>query len=208
MVSEGGGMFVDAGETFALGAPDRRLFVEFDMKACLDEEASKEAGRPIFRDKEYVRIIIPGDRLANVHKEVTPAIRAQYADQYQAWKTGGDQHATTGTPLSVWAWPGITRSTVEELKYFRCYTVEQLAGLQDGVLSRLGPGYLKLREEARAWLKSAETSAPLSKLQGENDELKARLASAEAMLKEQGATLARLDARRGKAKSDGAEAAA
>lgn len=186
-----GGMFVDAGETFALGAPDRRLFVEFDLKACLDEAASEKEGRPIFHDKEYVRIIIPGDRLSNVHKEVTPLIREQYREQYQAWKTGGDQHATTGTPLSVWAWPGCTKSTVEELKFFKCYTVEQLAGLQDGALSRMGPGYLKLREGAKEWLAAAKSGAPLAKMQGENEALRARLTALEDMVKKQEAALAK-----------------
>lgn len=184
-----GGMFVDAGETFNLAPPDRRLFVEFDLKPCLDEAASEKAGRPIFTDKEYVRIIIPGDRLATIHKEVSDAIRLQYREQYQAWKTGGDQHASTGTPLSVWAWPGCTKSVVEELKFFKCYTVEQLAGLRDDVLSRMGPGYLKLREGAKEWLAAAKSGAPLAKMQGEAEELRSRIAALEDLVKKQDAAL-------------------
>lgn len=183
---------VEGTEYFTLGAPDRRLFVEFDIKAVCNEEKSKEAGRPIFEDQEYIRIIIPGDKTTAIHKAVTPEIRAIYAQQYQEWKTGGDQHATTGTPLAIWPWPGVTKSTVEELKHFKCYTVEQLAGLTDTVLARLGPGIIKLRADAREWLESAASAAPLSKMLGENETLRARVEAQEAQIKKMDAAIQRL----------------
>jgi hypothetical protein len=173
---------VDATEVFSLGAPDRRLFVEFTMHARKNDAKSTEAGRPIYEDVEYIEISIPGDKTLRVHKEVTPAIREQYGDQYRSWKTGGDQMAQTGTPLGIWAWPGITRSTVEELKFFKCYTVEQLAGLSDSNLSHLGPGYKKLRDEAADWLKAASATAPFTKMQAENEDMRARLIALEAAL--------------------------
>lgn len=185
---------VEGSEYFTFGAPDRRLFVEFDIKAVCNEEKSKEAGRPIYEDQEYVRIIIPGDKTTAIHKAVTPELRHMYADQYREWKTGGDQHATTGTPLAIWPWPGMTKSTVEELKHFKCYTVEQLAGLTDTVMARMGPGLVKLRSDAQEWLKSAAAAAPLAKVLGENDDLRARVAAQEQQLEKMNAALARLEA--------------
>lgn len=122
------------------------------------------AGRPIYDDKEFVEIIIPGDKTQAVHREVTDKDRREYAAQYNAWKSGQDQTAASGTMLEKW--PGVTKSQVEELKHFKIRTVEQLAELSDGNASRMGP-ILSLRQKAKDFLEQAKGNAPLEKMRNE-----------------------------------------
>ncbi len=168
---------VDGSEQFRLGAPDARLYVEFHLHPVENEDETAKQGRPIFEDREYIRVQAPGDRLLVSDKALTPALKAMYAQQYQAWKSGEDADAAAGTPLSMW--PGVTRAQVEELKFVRARTVEQLAGMTDGALATMGPGYMKVRQAARDFVEQSAGRAPLTALRAENDDLKARLAALE-----------------------------
>jgi hypothetical protein len=65
-------------------------------------------------------------------------------------------------------------------------TVEQLAGVSDGNLQKLGPGALDERKRAQEYLESTKSRAPLLRLQNENKEQASRIAALENALKEQG----------------------
>ena len=119
-----------------------RVFVQFNVQPLQDEKASKEAGRPVFKDTEFIRIVVPGDKQNIVHRPVNPDDPEKYRDAYQAFKRGVSD-AVSGTPLAEW--PLVTRSQVEELGYFGVRSVEQLANVSDGNLKNMGP-YIALRQ--------------------------------------------------------------
>lgn len=165
------------------------------------EEVVEGAGRPIFDDVEYIEIVIPGDRNNIINRAVTQQDKRQWAQQYQAWKAG-DQEQLSGTPLDKW--PGIHRAQVEELKYFRVRTVEQLAEMGDGVIGNIGP-ILGLRQRARDFLAAAKGAAPLESLraqmvarENENEVLRRQAAEAVQRMDEMSQKLEQLSRAKGK----------
>jgi len=132
----------------------------FFMESVEDKAATAEAGRPIFKDVEMVRIQIPGDIKSEPVQKVTDLHRHRWPDHYQAF-TGAQEAAPIGTPLEQWGrLPG---SRIEELKFFKIRTVEDLAGVPDGLLQNLGMGARELRAEAQAFLEVQQDGAAAQK---------------------------------------------
>jgi hypothetical protein len=162
---------------------DSRLAVQFYKKSMKQEDASNEAGRPIFKEFDFVRIMIPGDNLTEIdtyaqesHKQRFPRQWAHYQNQ-----TAGHEDVV-GTPLDQW--PQITRSQAEELRGLKFYTVEAIADCSDQQLQRIGmvagmsPHNFRLK--AKAFLNLANDSAEVAQreaelqaLRQENDKIKA-----------------------------------
>src|SRR5579871_4014755 len=129
---------------------------------------SKAAGRPIYEDREFVEILIPGDRRSMAVEPVTDEHKARWPDAYAAFRAGREA-PLEGTPLADWPNSALTRSRVEELAYFNIRTVEHLAALNDAQLQALGMGARELREAARAFLEVASKgTGPLERLVVQN----------------------------------------
>lgn len=143
---------------------DAALLVKFFVKPVMDEEASKEAGRPIYRDVEYVDIRAPGSR-DNVCRPASPHDKERFDRHYAAFKnrTQGDDRLD-GTPLAEW--PLINRSRVEELAFFNVKTVEQLVAMSDANAQNF-MGLNTLRAEAKRWLEAATKAKEAMALQEE-----------------------------------------
>lgn len=171
---------------------DKRLLVKFFMGALLHPQKSKEKGRPIYEDVEYIRIISPGDRNNVIEQPVTDMDRQRFAERYERWKKNMEE-PTEGLPLSQW--PGINKALIEELAYFHVKTVEQLANLSDGNCQNIS-GATKYREKAKDFLALAKSTEPLEIAKMENDDLKAQLATAQRQLKEMGDRLEKLEKRK------------
>lgn len=134
----------------------------FFTEAVRMDFKSKQAGRDIFEDREFVRILIPGDRRSAPVEPVNDAHIQRWPREYEAFKAG-KAAPVEGTPLSDW--PQISRSRVEELAFFHIRTVEQLAAVHDVQLQQLGMGARELRERAKLFLEVArEGTAPLSRI--------------------------------------------
>jgi hypothetical protein len=106
--------------------------------------------RPIFRDVVHVRILVPGDKLSIVDRIASPDDKARFAAQFAKFEAGGTQEVV-GTRLEVVPW--MTRSKVEEYKFFNIVTVEQLAGASDQVGQKF-PGFHQDREKAKQFLEA------------------------------------------------------
>lgn len=143
--------------------PAKGLHIEFYSRPCKDEEASIAAGRPIFKDTEYVTVSPVGDRSNVIDRPVVPRDRRRFTRHYEAFLRKGKQ-VIEGTPLEQW--PIITRSQVEEFKFFKVHTVEQLAEVSDVNLTNFLGGQ-GLKQKAIAYLEAAKGNAPLEKMQAE-----------------------------------------
>ena len=154
---------------------DARLAVQFYKKSMKQEDASNEAGRPIFKEFDFVRIMIPGDNLTEIdtyaqesHKQRFPRQWAHYQNQV----TGHED--VIGTPLDQW--PQVTRSQAEELRGLKFYTVEAIADCSDQQLQRIGmvagmsPHNFRLK--AKAFLNLATDSAEVAQREAELQALK------------------------------------
>lgn len=163
----------------------------FHLKSVEITSESEKAGRPVFRDIEYVEIHIPGDRKSTVDRKVRDEDKRRWPQHYAAWKAN-QELPSDGMPLEKWTL--ISPSEIDNFKYGHVRTVEQLAGLSDTQLQTFGPGSRKLRETAKAWLKQAGDNAGLSKMAAENDRLRDDLASTRNQLDSVLKRLAKLEA--------------
>ena len=149
---------------------DSRLAVQFYKRSMKQDMASEEAGRPIFKEFDFVRIMIPGDNLTEIdtyaqesHKQRFPRQWAHYQNQ-----VAGHQDIV-GTPLDQW--PQVTRSQAEELRGLKFYTVEAIADCSDQQLQRIGmvagmsPHNFRLK--AKAFLNLANDSAEVAQRESE-----------------------------------------
>lgn len=153
-------------------AMDSKLYVEFYRKPVLQPGKSREAGRAVYEEVDYVRIHVPGDKASVIERPVSEHDAQRFADRYAKWKAG-QAEAVTGTPLS--ALPGMTPSKVEEYKFFKLVTVEQLAEANDN----LGGKFMSFQQDkqrAKAFLEVAKNNAPIEKM---NEELAKRDAELE-----------------------------
>ena len=144
---------------------DSRLAVQFYKKSLKQDLDSSEAGRPIFKEFDFVRIMIPGDNLTEIdtyaqdsHKQSFPRQWAHYQNQV------ANHEDIIGTPLEQW--PQITRSQAEELRGLKFHTVEAIADCSDQQLQRIGmvagmsPHNFRLK--AKAFLNLANDSAQVA----------------------------------------------
>lgn len=155
-------------------AMDSRLYVQFYLRPVLLTTQSEEEGRPIFKDIEHVRIMVPGDKLSIVDRIASPDDKQRFADHYKKFKAG-DGEAVVGTRLEVVPW--ITRSKVEEYKFFGIITVEQLADASDQVGQKF-PGFQADKQKAQKWLEATTgTNARVAELEKKLAEMEAKLTS-------------------------------
>jgi hypothetical protein len=153
---------------------DEKLFVQFFRKPVMQPGESNLAGRAIYKEMDYIRIIVPGDKLSIVEKPVDNISERRFADKYAKWKAGAG-NVVEGTPIS--SLPKMTPAKVEEYKFFNIHTVEQLASANDN----LGQKFFGFQEDKRgaiAFLEIAKGNAPIEKM---NEELKERDAKIEEM---------------------------
>ena len=141
-----------------------------------DEAASIAEGRPIFKDTEYVKIIVPGSSTSIVQKPVRDDDRRRFAAAYAKFKQG-DPEQLIGTPLTEIPW--LTRSQVEELAYLKVRTLENLADLNDSVCTNT-PGMFDIKKKAQAWHKKAEEAKPFTAMSAEIEALRAEIAALKA----------------------------
>jgi hypothetical protein len=129
---------------------DSKLYVQFYLRPILMATESDIQGRPIFKDVVHVRILVPGDKLSIVDRIASPDDKSRFATQYAKFEAGGAQEVV-GTRLEVVPW--MTRSKVEEYKFFNILTVEQLAGASDQVGQKF-PGFHQDRERSKQFLEA------------------------------------------------------
>lgn len=154
----------------------------FFKEAVQNKAASEAEGRPVFMEREMVRILVPGDRLTESVQIVTEQHRHRWPREYAAFKQ--DQEAPlNGTPISQL--PGMTASQVEELRFSKVLSVEDLANLPDDLLSKVAPMNGKeLRAKAQRWMDAAAGAAPMEKLAAENEQLKGTMDEMKAQMAE------------------------
>ena len=154
---------------------DSRLAVQFYKKSVKQEDASNEAGRPIFKEFDFVRIMIPGDNLTEIDTYAQESHKQRFPRQWAHYQNQVANHQDiVGTPLDQW--PQVTRSQAEELRGLKFHTVESIAECSDQQLQRIGmvagmsPHNFRLK--AKAYLNLANDSAEVAQREAEMQALK------------------------------------
>ena len=173
---------------------DQRLFVEFVSRSVQDEVQSRDMGRPIFVQVDYVRIRQPGER----DEILRPAHRGdqqRFARRWQAYQEGR-QELPAGTPLAI-LFPN-NPEIVENLKYDKIFVVETLAGLNDTQIGNIGLGGRQFVDKAKAFLAAASNGKGLQELFAEVDQLAAGLKAKDERIKALEIALEASNKKRGK----------
>lgn len=145
-------------------AADARLFVKFYKKAVQNKSKSDEAGRPIFEERIYIKIFIPGDKNTCIDTEMNAEYERRFGERYKRWLKEQETGQIEGTPLEAVTW--LTVSQVAEFKALNVHTVEQLAEMADGYGHNF-MGIQEIKRRAKAFLEASKGEAANTKLTAE-----------------------------------------
>lgn len=185
------GFDMTAGAFTKANEADKKLLVQFGMYPHEDTMASEKEGRPIFTDKLYIMIMVPGDKESIVHRPAWDKDFQRFPEQYAAFKNKQNQNVASGTPLRLATW--ITLAQTKELEYFNVYTLEQLASMPDSQAHKF-QGIQKLKQLANDFLVAAKEAAPLTAIRAELDKKDSQLEAANRQLAELNKRLEALEA--------------
>jgi hypothetical protein len=162
---------------------DSRLAVTFYKRSMEQKDESIAAGRPIFKEFDFVRICVPGDNLTEIDTYANNGHKARFPRQWAHYQNQvAGQEQIIGTPIEEWTI--ISRSQADELKGIKFATVESVANASDQQLQRIGMiagmSPFAFRDKAKNFLNLAEKvgnvnqqEAEMEKLRQENEALKA-----------------------------------
>ncbi len=153
--------------------------VAFGLEPIVDKKASKEAGRDVYKDVEFVKIAIPGDRNSLYFQPADDRVRARFPRAFEAFKRR-DATPIQGTPIEQWA--AVSRSLALTLRAAHIPTVEALAAVHDGLVDKLGAQGRELRGKAIAWLAQAAGGAATMALASEKKQLQDQIAAMQAQI--------------------------
>jgi hypothetical protein len=162
---------------------DSRLQVRFYKRAVQQEAETLAAGRPIYKEFDFVHICVAGDALTEIDTYVLANHKTRFPIQWANYmnRVGADDQEIVGTPLSEW--PLVSKSQAEELRGMKFQTVEAVAGASDAQLQRIGMAAgmspYAFRDKAKAFLNLATNAAETDKRESEISALKEELAKKE-----------------------------
>jgi hypothetical protein len=159
---------------------DSRLQVRFYKRPVQQEHESLEAGRPIFKEFDFVHICVAGDTLTEIDTYALPSHKTRFPLQWANYmnRVGANEPDIVGTPVSEW--PIVSKSQAEELRALKFHTVEAIAHASDLQLQRMGMAAgmspYAFRDKAKAFLNLATNAAETDKRESEINSLKEELA--------------------------------
>ena len=159
---------------------DSRLQVRFYKRPVQQEQESLEAGRPIYKEFDFVHICVAGDTLTEIDTYVLSSHKTRFPIQWANYmnRQGANEPEVVGTPVSEW--PLVSKSQAEELRAMKFHTVESIAGASDQQLQRMGMAAgmspYAFRDKAKSFLNLASSSAETDKREQEINSLKEELA--------------------------------
>ena len=159
---------------------DARLQVRFYKKPIQQEQESIDAGRPIYKEFDFVHICVAGDTLTEIDTYALQQHRQRFPIQWANYmnRVGANDEEVVGTPVAEW--PLVSKSQAEELRAIKFFTVEAIAGASDQQLQRMGMAAgmspFAFRDKAKAFLNLATNSAETDKRESEINALKEELA--------------------------------
>ena len=179
--------------------PDNSLYVTFYKRAVEVADETAAQGRPIYKECDFVRIMVPGNSLSEIdtiaridHKQRFPVQWARYIN------TQGEATQEQGTPIKEW--PLVSVSQAEELRGLKFYTVDSIANASDLTIQKIGMvagmSPYEFRNKAKAFLNLANETAEVAKkdeqitqLQEENAKIRAETDAKLAQMQDQMAAI-------------------
>lgn len=177
---------------------ERPAYVRFERRPMEDKAASVREGRYVAKDVDFALVTPPYSKdcveykveqwLINMERNVRDGrIPEKWADQwkasYNSWKNGQEM-PLSGTPIKGWG--VLSPAQQQTLIAMNCLTVEDLAGINDEGLRRIGMGAVELRDKAKNWLASMKdhgaVTVQLAAMEQENRNLATTVESLKAQV--------------------------
>lgn len=177
---------------------ERPAYVRFERRPMEDKAASIREGRYVAKDVDFALVTPPYSKdcveykveqwLINMDRNVRDGrIPEKWADQwkasYNSWKNGQEM-PLSGTPIKGWG--VLSPAQQQTLIAMNCLTVEDLAGINDEGLRRIGMGAIELRDKAKNWLASMKdhgaVTVQLAAMEQENRNLAATVEALKAQV--------------------------
>lgn len=172
---------------------DRPAYVRFERRPMEDKAATLAAGTGtvIYKNVDFAKITPPYSKdvievkvaqwLLNMEMDVRnermpKEWMERYKEAYRAWQNGQEipLHGT-----AIRGWGVISPAHQETLIRMNILTVEDLGGVNDEGIRRIGMGGTELKHKAQAWLSQHHDKGPLTL---ENAALKTQVSNLEAQL--------------------------
>lgn len=162
---------------------NKAIFATFFKHAEKLNFASEQAGRDIFEERDFIKIVIAGDKHSEVVREATDADKDRFHEVWSRYQAKADARAQiVGTLLE--AAPFVSVAQRMEMESLNIFTVEQLAALSDQSKQRLGMGASVLVAKAQAFLKVAEDTSYATRLAAQDERQKDEIAALKEQIKE------------------------
>jgi predicted flap endonuclease-1-like 5' DNA nuclease len=139
--------------TAVSGPGDERLIVLFYNKSVRNVARSKEEGKPVFENRQYIKIQTPGETLNIVDRPVQEQDKKRFPRQWDRYLQGKEQTAD-GIPLDL-LFPE-NPAIGDTLQAYGVMTVEQLAALSGHAIGTIGMGCQELVNKAAKYLEQAQ----------------------------------------------------
>ena len=135
---------------------DDRLWCEFFPRPVQNMQATQLEGRPVYDTEDWVKIRQPGERDEG-HFKATEEFQLRFPKQWALYQAKKDQRGV-GTPLNLLF---VTEPhVVKQCEALHIFTVEQLAGMTEHGISRLGMGGRAQVQRAAEYIEMAKRGAP------------------------------------------------
>jgi hypothetical protein len=169
---------------------DKNLIVLFTEEPWHDKAESAKEGRPIYRQRDFVMIMVPGDKDSIVKRPATQIDIDRFPMHFQRYKNKQEQRFGSGTPLRAVAF--LSASQAKELEFFNVYTVEQLAAIPD-IHAQKFMGIHNLKKLANDYLTIAREQAPMTSMREEMEKKDQQIAAQAQAIEEMGQRLKALE---------------
>jgi len=158
---------------------DSRMFVIFFKDAVHSESKSVDAGRPIYDEFDFIKIMAPGSKDSVIEK-VNYGHQQRFPKQWAQYQAHQEQ-TTSGTPLSEVPW--LTVAQRAEFLAMNVRSVEGLVGMPDNIAQKF-MGFHGIKQRAQAYLDAAAGAAPIARLSAELEQRDIKIAVLEGQMAE------------------------
>ena len=154
---------------------DNRLAVKFYTKEVQNPVKTIEQNRPIFEEKVFIKIAVPGDQYSEIDTYAHDEHKQRFPIQWASFlNRQGEEQNYSGTSLKEW--PLITKSQAEELRGLKFHTVESIAMATDQAIQKIGMlagmSPYTFREKAQSFIKMAKEGADVNAREAELNALR------------------------------------
>lgn len=160
-------------------AGDETLLVKFYDKPRLDTTKSEAEGRQIWVDAVYINIMVPGNKDNIIDRPAMDMDKTRFHQHWSKFQARESQDAIEGTLLSEW--PAISRTMVEEFKFFNIRTIEQLLATTDGNTPQI-MGIAALKKKAAQFMEAADQQKAANDLAARDEQIAALTAKVDGLL--------------------------